>query len=235
LLALAAVASAILPGFLYAQEIIDLGQSFRALRQWAPQFALAATVGGVATISLSVWKKAWSAAILAVSAVLIGLAVWLSVSSFMNKIPLHSLHDATTNLESPPLFEIIEPRTYGSSGSPAAFPHPRWREKHAKLYPDLKPFVLELPLAEAFARTLSLVKREGWELAGQRSDGEIWRVEATAITSWFRFRDDVVIVLTAEDETQTRVNMRSVSRIGYSDLGKNAKRIREFLKKLGTS
>jgi uncharacterized protein (DUF1499 family) len=56
------------------------------------------------------------------------------------------------------------------------------------------------------------------------------RLEATATESPFKFKDDVVIVATATADGQSSlVNMRSVSRVGASDFGLNAKRIREFL------
>ena len=54
------------------------------------------------------------------------------------------------------------------------------------------------------------------------------RLEATDRTRWFGFRDDVVVRVTAEG-TGTRVDVRSVSRVGRSDLGTNARRIRRFL------
>ena len=57
------------------------------------------------------------------------------------------------------------------------------------------------------------------------------RLEATARTRWFGFRDDVVVRVAA-DGTGTRVDVRSVSRVGRSDLGTNARRIRGFLEKL---
>ena len=49
-------------------------------------------------------------------------------------------------------------------------------------------------------------------------------LEATASTQWFGFKDDVAIRIRAEGEG-SRIDIRSVSRVGLSDLGANAKRI----------
>ena len=57
------------------------------------------------------------------------------------------------------------------------------------------------------------------------------RIEATATTFWFGFKDDVVIRIVPAPEG-SRVDVRSVSRVGLSDVGTNAKRIRDFLHKL---
>jgi uncharacterized protein (DUF1499 family) len=55
-------------------------------------------------------------------------------------------------------------------------------------------------------------------------------VEATATTFWFGFKDDVVVrVRPAASGVGSLVDVRSVSRVGVSDLGANARRIGEFL------
>ena len=55
--------------------------------------------------------------------------------------------------------------------------------------------------------------------------------EAIDATSWFGFKDDIVVRLTPWG-SGTRVDVRSASRIGVSDAGTNAQRIREFLAEL---
>jgi uncharacterized protein (DUF1499 family) len=69
----------------------------------------------------------------------------------------------------------------------------------------------------------------GWEIAA--ADAPSGRIEATAKTPWFGFRDDVVIRV-ASVGAGSRIDVRSVSRVGRGDLGTNAKRIRAYLEKL---
>ncbi len=50
--------------------------------------------------------------------------------------------------------------------------------------------------------------------------------KSTAETFWFGFKDDVVIrVRPVADGGSSRIDVRSISRVGLSDLGANAKRI----------
>ena len=69
----------------------------------------------------------------------------------------------------------------------------------------------------------------GWEIAAAVS-GE-GRIEATDQTFWFGFKDDVVVRVRAADGG-SRVDVRSVSRVGRSDVGTNARRIRRFLQRV---
>jgi uncharacterized protein (DUF1499 family) len=69
----------------------------------------------------------------------------------------------------------------------------------------------------------------GWEIVA--ADRAAMRIEAVDTTWWFGFKDDMVIRITPE-ETGARVDIRSVSRVGKSDVGANAKRIRKFLARL---
>ena len=76
-----------------------------------------------------------------------------------------------------------------------------------------------------FSRALIAVDNMGWELVATAP--ESGRIEATATTFWFRFKDDVVIRLREEDG-QTRVDARSLSRVGGGDAGANGKRLLSF-------
>jgi uncharacterized protein (DUF1499 family) len=74
------------------------------------------------------------------------------------------------------------------------------------------------------------VARElGWEIVAV--DPEAGRVEATATTLWFGFKDDVVVRV-RPGQTGATVDVRSISRVGGGDLGANAARVRAFLERL---
>ena len=79
--------------------------------------------------------------------------------------------------------------------------------------------------AVAFAKALAAARAEGWTIIA--SDPGSGRIEATATTPWFGFRDDVAVRIRPEGRG-SRVDVRSVSRIGRGDLGANAKRVRAF-------
>ena len=64
-----------------------------------------------------------------------------------------------------------------------------------------------------------------WNIVARNSESGI--IEAVATTRFFRFKDDVVVRVRPTAEG-SRIDLRSRSRIGLSDLGKNAARIMEF-------
>jgi uncharacterized protein (DUF1499 family) len=72
----------------------------------------------------------------------------------------------------------------------------------------------------------------GWELVA--ADSAAGRIEATATTRWFGFKDDVVVRI-RPDAAGSRVDVRSVSRVGRSDVGANAERIRAYLRRVGSA
>ncbi len=89
--------------------------------------------------------------------------------------------------------------------------------------------MLPLPPPQAFEQALRMARDMGWTIVDS-NPGE-GRIEATDMTFWFGFKDDIVIRIVPAAQG-SRVDVRSVSRVGRSDVGTNAKRIRKFLKKL---
>ncbi len=96
-------------------------------------------------------------------------------------------------------------------------------------YPDLQPLGLAVAPNVAFERAKGAVEELGWQIV--REDASAGRIEAVATTFWFGFKDDVVIRVSAEG-TGSRIDVRSKSRIGVSDLGTNARRIRAYRERL---
>jgi uncharacterized protein (DUF1499 family) len=138
------------------------------------------------------------------------------------------IHDITTDTEEPPRFvEIMALRADAPNSSEYAGEAVAAMQR--KGYPDLEPVLLDLAPREAFERALSVGKSQGWEIVAA-SPGE-GRIEATDETLFFGFKDDVVVRVRAEGG-RTRVDVRSVSRVGRSDVGTNARRIRRFLDEL---
>jgi uncharacterized protein (DUF1499 family) len=91
------------------------------------------------------------------------------------------------------------------------------------------PLTLELPPPAAFNRALDAARRMGWDIVA--ADNRAGRIEATATTIWFAFKDDVVIRVTPS-ANGSRIDVRSLSRVGKGDLGTNARRVRAYLASL---
>lgn len=97
-------------------------------------------------------------------------------------------------------------------------------------YPDIRPLAAPgAPPAQAYAAALASARAMGWKIAA--ADAASGHIEATATTAWFGFKDDIAIDVGAAGGGSV-VNVRSESRLGLSDIGKNAERVRTYLHRL---
>ena len=135
------------------------------------------------------------------------------------------IHDITTDLDRPPKFVAILPLRAGAP-NPAAYGGSEVADAQRRSYPDIKPLLLSVPAGAAYKQALASARGMGWELVA--SDSTAGRIEATATTPWFGFKDDVVVRVRPEG-SGSRIDVRSVSRVGKSDVGANAQRIRTYL------
>lgn len=99
-----------------------------------------------------------------------------------------------------------------------------------ELYPQVVPLLLDADQAHIFSTALMLIGQQD-RFSVLASDPMKGTIEATFTSSVFKFVDDFVIRV-RKDEGKTRVDFRSKSRVGRSDLGANARRIVEFQGKL---
>ncbi|MFN3943808.1 MAG: DUF1499 domain-containing protein [Allosphingosinicella sp.] len=152
------------------------------------------------------------------------------------------IHDIATDLDDPPRFEALTVRADNLENIPdmgrpelaALDPEARWKAVHREAYDDIRPLLVPWTVPETIARAERLARARGWEIA--RSDPEAGALEATDTTFFFRFKDDVALrVRPAPDGSGSLVDMRSISRVGVSDVGVNAKRIRAFLADLAAA
>jgi len=161
---------------------------------------------------------------LAICAILIG--------TVLNQRPNTSgpppIHDITTDTTDPPLFKAILPLRIDAQNPPEYAGADTARQQQMA-YPDLVTLTINKSIDEVFSVAEQIVRDLGWEVIA--ADQAAGRIEATDTTAWFRFKDDVVIRLTPI-ESGTNVDVRSKSRVGRSDLGTNAARLRTFLYQL---
>lgn len=197
----------------------DFRNGFQLLR-----FAVYAGAAGAALALVAL--IAGSRRALAAVALVLGLAAaalpWQLQRGARSKPPIH---DISTDTEDPPPFVAVVPLRRGAS-NPAEYGGPEIAAQQRKAYPDLAPAALPVPPAQAFERALQAARGQGWEIVA--ADPAQGRIEATDTTRWFGFKDDVVIRI-RPDGAGSRVDVRSVSRVGRGDVGANADRIRAFL------
>ncbi|SER51504.1 Protein of unknown function [Nitrosomonas sp. Nm51] len=170
---------------------------------------------------------------MAITGLILGLAVVTPVFQTIQagyKVP--RIHDITTDLQNPPAFTAIAAiRTTDHNPLDRKTPA-RLAELQQAGYPGLGPILIDKDPARVFENAVSLVEERGWEIVAATAGKGI--IEATATTRIMGFKDDVVIRISAK-EGQSIVDMRSASRIGISDMGTNAARIRLFLNDLNNT
>lgn len=138
------------------------------------------------------------------------------------------IHDITTDTQNPPAFVAVKSlRKEGDH--PVEYDGPEVAAQQQKAYPDLAPLVVAadgdkvFKAAEAALRTMKLEIVDASSAEG--------RIEAVHTSLLYGFRDDVVVRIVAEG-AGSKVDVRSKSRVGRSDVGQNAERIRVFLQRL---
>jgi uncharacterized protein (DUF1499 family) len=202
----------------------SLETAFSLLR-WGGYVGLFAVVFGIVAAALAYRRRQRGAVAVGAVAVVAGLVA--AVVPFMwqqraGSVP--PIHDISTDLENPPLFDAVVPLRAEAPNSLDRPPILAQQQREG--YPDLAPITLSAPPAQAFDRALAIAQEKGWEIVS--ADKSSGRIEATDTTTWFGFQDDVVVRLTPWG-AGTRVDVRSVSRVGRSDVGTNARRIEDFL------
>lgn len=141
------------------------------------------------------------------------------------------IHDITTDTADPPAFVAIVPLRATATNA-AEYAGDSIAALQRSAYPDIQPRTLALSPLDAFDRAVIAAQAMGWEIvAGDSPSG---RLEATATTTWFGFKDDVVVRIRAAGSGSI-VDVRSVSRVGRSDVGANAARIRSYFAELTRS
>lgn len=161
---------------------------------------------------------------LAAAAVVGLVTAWIPWNGVQTARSLPFIHDITTDTQSPPQFVAILPLR-ADAPNPPEYQGEEVAAEQREGYPDIGTLELDIPAETAFERALATAREMGWDIvAAVPEDG---RIEATATTFWFGFKDDVVIRIEATNNG-SRLDMRSKSRVGRSDVGANAARIRRF-------
>jgi Protein of unknown function (DUF1499) len=198
-------------------------------------FALGALVAGVAglvsLIAALILKRKGHKSGRPMLAGVVGLGAFAVLAvTFAGARGVPPIHDITTDTVNPPAFVAVVPiRAADGAANPPEYEGERIAALQTAAYPKVRALVLDEPPASAFDKALIAVGAMGWELVdSQPAQG---RIEATATTGWFGFKDDIVIRVSPQG-TAARIDVRSKSRVGVGDMGANAKRIEAFLDKL---
>jgi uncharacterized protein (DUF1499 family) len=204
--------------------------SFRTgfdLLRWGAYLGLAAAIAALVQLAVPRWRTPGSwPLVLALALGLLSAGVPWFWQRRARQVP--PIHDISTDTDDPPTFVAVLPLR-ADAPNPAEYGGPEVAAAQREAYADIRPLALPMPPGSAFARALDAARSAGWSIVA--ADSVAGRIEATATTGWFGFKDDVVVRIRPQG-TGSRVDVRSVSRVGGSDVGTNARRIRAFLASL---
>ena len=195
--------------------------------------ALAVALGLYASIGVWRYGKPGAARILVGAG--LGLAILVSpavVIALAKGYP--ELNDVTTDIADPPHYRALaEVRT--GMANPVDYPREAFAELQKKSYPDLEPLLVNRPLAETFDLVVEALNRQHFTVVTEEAptaDDPIGHAEAVDRTLILGFYDDIAVRVKPVDEANSRVDLRSSSRFGRSDFGRNALRLREILREI---
>jgi hypothetical protein len=192
-------------------------------------FALGGIIGFVAvglSITILFVNQAYPVAMIG----LVGFLPFITVvGALADGLRFPMINDVTTDLEDVPAF--IHAQTLpANEGRDMAYPE-GFAEQVAQWYPELESRVFNVPFDQMFQRVIRYIEAPDNRMEVTYRDPDQGIIEGVATTRMFRFKDDFIVRL-EKDGDRTRVDMRSKSRDGKSDLGANAKRIKRFLDSL---
>jgi len=216
----------------------DLMTSFGLLTKKGPiLLKVAAAVAAIALV-ISVWsnhKKSILLSALALMVPLSGLVYQNTLKTQRQGIP--PIHDISTDTQDPPAFTTVILELRGDDSNPVDYVGKTFGKEgklvaaaQFKAYPEVRTIILSDTAETAYEKSLSVIEAMGWKLQSQSAATGI--IEATETTRWFGFKDDIVIRIRPAEGAGSLVDIRSVSRIGRSDIGANAARITEFSQRM---
>ena len=153
---------------------------------------------------------------------IVGCVVAVPLMSMLSAVGAPAIHDITTDVLDPP--EFIEAVQYVTPGR-TVYGGDQVASQQREAYPDIVPIMVAEAPDVAFSLALEVARDMGWENIVSNAGEQ--RIEATDTTFWFGFVDDIVIRIRPEG-AGSRIDVRSLSRVGVGDLGANSARIRRF-------
>ncbi len=144
------------------------------------------------------------------------------------------IHDITTDVKNPPEIATAaglprkNPAAY-LGADPAPNSEMTITEAQRSAFPEIQPIIVDMKVGEAADISRAIIGAMNMEILKESTADEGAIIEATYTSFWFGFVDDFIVRIMPKDG-KTRIDVRSKSRVGVSDLGANAHRVQDFLR-----
>lgn len=198
---------------------------------WAPLLAMAAIaaslVGVIVSLRFGLWRRALAALLISLAT----MGAFMVLGGQARKAP--PIHDVATDWREPLAFSDAVMKARGPEANPVlddpvvperapALAGQRIAEVNERTCPSARPILSPAQAPQAYAAAKAALADEGLEIV--TDDPAAGRLEAVATSFWYAFKDDVVVRV-QPDGSGSRIDLRSVGRVGMSDLGQNCKRV----------
>ena len=227
LVALASAAAMVFSGIGYRLDLYHFRVGFMILR-WAFWFALVGAILSVAGIIIARGRPGTTliAAIVGIAVGVVAAAIPWNWKQTAESLPY--IHDISTDTANPPEF-VAAAGLRRPGDHPVTYDGKEVADLQQKAYPDLGSLITKASTEKVFEAAKAAIAAMDMQLVD--ADPAQGRIEANQASLLYGFTDDMVVRI-AGGADGTKVDVRSKSRVGRSDLGQNAKRIRTFLQKL---
>lgn len=196
---------------------------------------LAALVGFVALVftllKLSRSPKQDSMPLI-VTLVSTALPLFILGNSVMHAQGVPMIHDISTDTSNVPALQAASSARIDGD-HPVDYEGAELASIQQVAYPTIQPLMVAASANEVFAQAQAIAVANDWEVLASNNSQLPFTIEAVATSALFAFKDDIVIRIDTV-ESGSRIDVRSMSRQGKSDLGKNAQRIELFLATLSS-
>ncbi|MGE0766193.1 MAG: DUF1499 domain-containing protein [Hyphomicrobiaceae bacterium] len=182
---------------------------------------------------VAIWRDGRLGALSATAGLVVGLGLlaWpAGLIPISRSMP--AIHDITTDTAAPPSFVALAARRTGLANG-AGYGGAEVAKLQLAAYPDVRPVIVPRSVADTWDVLGDTVRRLHWQIASETppTAGQPGYIEAVDRTLILGFYDDIVVRVLG-DARETRIDVRSASRYGKHDFGRNAKRITSLFNEL---
>jgi uncharacterized protein (DUF1499 family) len=228
-LAIGTAIAGVSAGIGYRLDLWDYRDGIGALR-YVFWLAVAICAGSAVAFALGLaYRRPGAIACGLIALLIAAVTAYVPWSLRETALRLPPIHDISTDTDNPPSFVHLA-AARKKTDHPAAYDGPEVAAQQKKGYPDIGPILLKVPAARAFDEAKAILAGMGMNIVD--AEPIQGRIEATDTSLLFGFEDDLVVRIMPVADGTTRVDVRSKSRVGRSDLGINAHRIRILTKAL---
>ena len=200
---------------------------FSASRQYNDMLGYIALFTAMVTLIVNGYNKHKVFTVKVITGFILGLAILTPSIINTIRVPVRypPIHDISTDTNAPPAFVFLDDSRDGARNS-LQYEGPVIAAQQHQAFPYIKPLITSLSVDKAYQQSILLAEKLGWEIVYEDPNNLFF--EATAYTPFFHFADDVIVRISNQSNA-SKIDIRSVSRIGRGDRGVNAQRIKQFM------